>query len=249
MLFQSVFYHGRFDLEKPGNCCDWLHSESWEDELIKTLQLFHADAPEQSKEKDENGNTLLHLVLFNRKAGFNTKNPLYSKKLIKYLLRLLPGSVAIRNNAGHLPLHVALEYAHPAYKLLVSASPCWAFEAKCPTRRVYPFQLPIAFGVKRVRNLGGGKVSKHDETYLTEMSFHVLRRAPAIIASTCSLKGRENNAAWFDSDLYKEIQQKELQRAKLAGEIVVLRAKLEVMKKDGEVPEKSGKRKRDEGWV
>ena len=77
----------------------------------------------------------------------------------------------------------------------------------------------------------------------TRMSFHVLRRAPAMVAS--GLSGR-NGTAWFGSDLYKEIQEKELQREKLAAEIVELKAKLEVMKKGVEVPEKSGKRKRGE---
>ena len=108
-----------------------------EESILQVLTYLNAMLPDHFRQKDERGNLPLHILL-SRPAPASRN---YSERTVKLLLDAFPGATGIRGTDGMLPLHLAIQNGHTAYKLVAEASPSWVFESKCPKSNLYPFLM------------------------------------------------------------------------------------------------------------
>ena len=85
----------------------------------------------------------------------------------------------------------------PCYKLIVDASPDWVFESRCPITKLYPFQMVYASNWSWFQRFDNDDDDRKEEIerYCTQVSFEMLRRAPALAAIGLATRKVE----WFHS--------------------------------------------------
>ena len=239
-FLEAITWKGNFARSSPGEECNYLFYSHREMEIIRTLEYMKAVSPSEFLETDDDGNLPLHIVLSDKKAinaivsGFKKD---YSADLIKFLLDMHPESITVRNREGQLPIHLALTHGIPCYKLIIDASPDWVFESKCPITKLYPFQMAYAANWSKFRFYfdGDDDDDKEEiERYCTQVSFEILRRAPALAAIGLATRKVE----WFHSETYKILQKTRLEKQYLELKISDLEFKLEDLKDEEEKLEK-----------
>ena len=239
VFLEAITWEGNFARNSPQEGWNYLLYPNREMGIIRTLEYMKVFCPGEFLEADDDGNLPLHIVLSNKKAIYAMVNRLkkdYSADLIEFLLEMHPESITIRNGKGQLPIHLALTHCIPCYQLIIDASPGWVFESRCPITKLYPFQIVYAANWSWFQRFkdddDDGK--KEIERYCTQVSFEMLRRAPALAAIGLATRKVE----WFHSETYKMLQKTKLEKQYLELKISDLECKLEGLKENEERSEK-----------
>ena len=199
-FLDAITWNGNFARSSPQEGWNYLFHQNREMDIIRTLEYMKVFCPSEFLEADDDGNLPLHIVLSNKKAIYATVNRFkkdYSANLIKFLLEMHPESITIRNGKGQLPIHLALKHCFPCYQLIIDASPNWVFESRCPITLLYPFQMVYASNWSWFQRFDNDDDDRKEEIerYCTQVSFEMLRRAPALAAIGLATRKVE----WFHS--------------------------------------------------
>ena len=239
VFLEAITWEGNFARNSPQEGWNYLLYPNREMGIIRTLEYMKVFCPGEFLEADDDGNLPLHIVLSNKKAIYATVNRFkkdYSANLIKFLLEMHPESITIRNGKGQLPIHLALKHCFPCYQLIIDASPNWVFESRCPITLLYPFQMVYASNWSWFQRFDNDDDDRKEEIerYCTQVSFEMLRRAPALAAIGLATRKVE----WFHSETYKMLQKTKLEKQYLELKISDLECKLEGLKENEERSEK-----------
>lgn len=247
-FLEAITWEGNFARSSPQEGCNYLLYPNREMGIIRTLEYMKVFCPSEFLEADDDGNLPLHIVLSNKKAiyamvGGSKKD--YSADLIKFLLEMHPESITIRNGKGQLPIHLALKHCIPCYQLIIDASPGWVFESRCPITMLYPFQMVYAANWSWFRRFDDDDDDRKEviERHCAQVSFEILRRAPALAAIGLATRKVE----WFNSGTYKLLQKTKLEKQYLELKISGLECKLEGLKENEERSEKRREEAQKEG--
>ena len=237
VFLEAITWEGNFARSSPQEGWNYLLYPNREIGIIRTLEYMKVFCPGEFLEADDDGNLPLHIVLSNKKAIYATVNRLktdYSADLIEFLLEMHPESITIRNGKGQLPIHLALKHCIPCYQRIIDASPDWVFESKCPITLLYPFQMVYAANWSWFQRFDDDDDDDDRkeviERHCTQVSFEILRRAPALAAIGLAARKVE----WFHSETYKILQKTKLEKKYLELKISGLECKLVGLKENEE---------------